>query len=254
MATEAGILTVVLAASAVLVSTPPPTGAASTTIAPQPTGPVVPLGALAGQIGISLTASDGLLVVRLSTPRRGDYYAPEPDQPYSLATSLGDTTPALSGCGPGCFFSRVVWRNGDNVITLRADATGWAGGTTALIVPWPPQPGTADLATAVAATRAAGTVVVYESVTSDTSTAPPEPERLDLDAGFFLTQEPFADGTAPIAARISPPGAPVRLALGYPAASINVQLTLDDRGRITDETLTDAKHLVTRHLVYADHD
>jgi copper transport protein len=53
-------------------------------------------------------------------------------------------------------------------------------------------------------------------------------------------------------ARISPDGAPVRLALGYPAASINVELTLDDRGRIAQENLTDAKHLVTRRIVYAE--
>ncbi|MGH3677662.1 MAG: copper resistance CopC/CopD family protein [Mycobacterium sp.] len=254
MATEAGLLVVVLAASAVLVSTPPPRGSASAPAAPEPTGPVVPLGALAGQVGISATASDGLLVVRLSTPRRGDYYAPEPDQQYSLAASLADTVLRLDGCGTGCYYTRVVWRTGDNVLTLRADAAGWTGGATGLIVSWPPRPGGAELAGAVAATRAAATITVYETVSSDTSTAAPEPDRLDLDADFFLSQEPYADGTAPIAARTSPDGAPVRLALGYPAASINVQLTLDERGRIAEETLTDAKHLVTRRLVYTDRD
>lgn len=250
MAIEAALLVVVLAASAVLVSTPPPTGTASAAPPQQPTGPVVSLGALAGQVGISLTASEGLLVVRLSTPRRGDYYAAEPNQDYSLVASLGESALALTGCGSGCYFARPAWRDGDNVLTLRAGATGWPGGATGLIVSWPPRPGAADLAAAVAATRAAGRLVVYETVTSDTTAGPPEPNRLDLDAGFFLSQEPYADGTAPIAARTSPPGAVVRLALGYPAASINVQLTLDDRGRITEEILTDPKHLVTRRIVY----
>ncbi|MEN4473949.1 copper resistance CopC/CopD family protein [Mycolicibacterium cosmeticum] len=250
MAIEAAILVGVLAASAVLVSTPPPTGTASTAAPPQPTGPVLPLGALAGQIGISLTASEGLLVARLSTPRRGDYYAAEPNQEYSLAASLDESALALTDCGSGCYFARPVWRDGDNVLTLRAGAAGWPGGATGLIVSWPPQPADAELAAAVSATRAAGTIAVYETVTSDTTTAPLEPNRLDLDAGFFLAQQPYADGTAPITARTSPAGAPVRLALGYPAASINVQLTLDDRGRITEEILSDPKHLVTRRMVY----
>lgn len=106
------------------------------------------------------------------------------------------------------------------------------------------------LAAAVAATRAAGGMIVYETVTSDTRTAATEPSRLDLDAGFFLSQEPYAEGTAPIAVRTSAVGAPVQLALGYPAASINVQLTLDEKDRIAVETLTDAQHLVTRRIVY----
>jgi copper transport protein len=254
MAAESGVLIVVLAASAVLVSTPTPTGAASVSIAPQPSGLSVPLGALAGQVGISVTASDGLLVVRMSTPRRGDYYAPQPDQPFTLATSLGDTVLTLTGCGNGCFYARPTWRDGDNVLTLRAGADGWAGGDTALIVSWPPRPGADDLAAAVAATRSAAVLTVYETVTSNTAVAAPAPDRLDTDAGFFLAQEPYADGTAPIAARTSPPGSPVRLALGYPAASIDVELTLDDRGRIASEKLTDAKHLVTRRIVYPDHD
>jgi copper transport protein len=254
MATETGVLIVVLVASAVLVSTPTPTGSASASIAPQPRGPSVPLGALAGQVGISVTASDGLLVVRMSAPRRGDYYAPQPEQPFTLATSVGDTVLTLTGCGNGCFYARPVWRDGDNVLTLRAGADGWAGGDSALIVSWPPKPGANDLAAAVAATRGAGMLTVYETVTSNTTGAAPQPGRLEIDAGFFLSQEPYADGTAPIAARISPPGSPVRLALGYPAASIDVELTLDDRGRIASEKLTDAKHLVTRRIVYPDHD
>jgi copper transport protein len=254
MAAESGVLIVVLVASAALVSTPTPTGSASVSIAPQPRGPSVPLGALAGQVGISVTASDGLLVVRMSTPRRGDYYAPQPDQPFTLATSLGDNVLTLTGCGNGCFYARPTWRDGDNVLTLRAAASGWVGGDTALIVSWPPRPGADDLAAAVAATRGAGVLTVYETVTSNTAVAAPAPDRLDTDAGFFLSQEPYADGTAPITARTSPPGSPVRLALGYPAASIDVELTLDDRGRIASEKLTDAKHLVTRRIVYPDHD
>lgn len=115
---------------------------------------------------------------------------------------------------------------------------------------WPPAPNAADLAAAVAATRAAGRLAVYETVTSDTTAGLPEPNRLDLAAGFFRSQQPYSDGTAPIAVRTSPLGAVARLALGYPAASLNVELTLDDRGRIIEEILTAPEHLVTRRIIY----
>lgn len=91
-------------------------------------------------------------------------------------------------------------------------------------------------------------------MTSDTSIPAPQPNQIEVDPGFFLAQEPYADGTAPIAVRTSLDGAPVHLALGYPAASVNVQLGPDEHGRITNEMLTDPKHLVTRRIIYADHD
>ena len=197
-------------------------------------------------------------VVRLSTPRRGDYYAPEPDQEYALtgrlATSgIGGGTLDFGGCGQGCFVAPARWGDGDNVLTLRVDAPGWEGGTVSELVPWPTKPGGDDLARAVELLRAAGDITVYEAVTSDTSVGTSDPQRLDLSAAFFLEQEPYAAGTAPVAVRISQGDGPVRLALGYPAASMNVLLTLDDQGRISEETLTDTKHLVTRRFVYSDH-
>ena len=106
----------------------------------------------------------------------------------------------------------------------------------------------------MAATRAAGDITVYEAVTSDTTTGSGEPQPLDVSAEFFVSQEPYA-GRQRTAG--GPPGGgsgATRLALGYPAASINVLLTLDRAGRIVDETLTDPRHLVTRRIVYADHD
>jgi len=45
-------------------------------------------------------------------------------------------------------------------------------------------------------------------------------------------------------------GQPTHLLLGYPAASVTVQLTLDEQGRVAVETLTDPTHLVTRRLAY----
>jgi len=105
------------------------------------------------------------------------------------------------------------------------------------------------LARAVTTLRAAGDITVYESVTSDTSTPAAAPVSLDVPAEFFLSQEPYAGGSAPQAVRLSVGAGPVHLALGYPAVSITVLLTLNQDGRITDETLTDPSHLVTRRFV-----
>ncbi|MGH3775956.1 MAG: hypothetical protein ACRDRR_09520 [Pseudonocardiaceae bacterium] len=146
------------------------------------------------------------------------------------------------------------WRDGDNVLTLRAEAPSWRGGTVSLLVPWPTQPGADDLTRTVQALRETDRVTVYETVTSDTTTAAPNPRQLDLAGAWFVSQEPYASGTAPIAVRISRNDQPVRLALGYPAASINVALTLDKDGRITEETLSDDTHLIHRRFVYPDHD
>jgi copper transport protein len=147
-----------------------------------------------------------------------------------------------------------AWGDGDNVLSLAAGADDAKGAAVSLLVPWPTLPGADDLARAVAATRAAGKLIVYESVTSDSATGAGEPTPLDLSAEFFISQEPFQAGTAPLAVRLSGGSGATRLALGYPAASIDVLLTLDRAGRITDEILTDPSHLVTRRIVYPDHD
>lgn len=251
---ESTVLLVVLATTAVLVSTPTPASPRQEG-PPTPTGPVLALGAMAGQVGVSVSASEGQLVVRLSSPRRGDYYAPDPEQGYSLFGRLdngavGPGSLDFRGCGRGCFVAPATWNEGDNVLTLDAEADGWPSATISLLVPWPTRPGADDLTRAVQAMRSAGEVTVYEAVTSDTSAPALQPHRLDVSADFFLSQEPYLAGTAPIASRISADGRPLRLALGYPAASINVLLTLDAAGRIIEETLTDAKHLVTRRFVY----
>ncbi len=255
---ESVVLVVVLALSAVLVSTPPAVSAPPIP-PPTPTGLVVPLGGMAGQIGVGVQASAEQLVIRLSTPNRGDAYGPPPAQSYTLSGQLSaqDTAAgqavAFRDCGQGCFTAVVSWQIGQNVLTLHAQAAGWTGGTVGLLVPWPAQPGDHTLAAVTAALRAAGQITIYEQVTSDTSQPAPPPYRLDLTGEFFRAQEPYASGVAPIAVRISRPGQPPQLALGFPAASISVLLTLDSSGRIGEETLTADTHLIHRHFLYPDH-
>ena len=254
---ESLTLVAVLALSATLVSTTPATGAVQTA-PPEPRGPVLPLGTLAGQIGVAVAVSDGQLVVRLATPRRGDYYAAQPDVAYTLSGRVGrptgDETLIFRGCGQGCFVAETDWGPGENVLSLAAGADTARGGSVSLLVPWPPLPGADELARAVAATRAAGDITVYEAVTSDTTTGSGEPTPLNVPAEFFVSQEPYAAGSAPQAVRLAGGSGATRLALGYPAASINVLLTLDRAGRIVDEILTDPRHLVTRRVVYPEHD
>jgi copper transport protein len=255
---ESLTLVSVLALAAILVSTPPVTGAAQPA-PPEPTGPVLPLGALAGQIGVAVAASEGQLVVRLSAPRRGDYYAPQPDRHYILSGRLStpngaDAALKFRGCGQGCFVAPAAWGEGDNVLSVAAGADDARGGSVSLLVPWPTLPGADELARAVAATRSEGNLTVYESVTSDPTAGAGEPKPLDLSAEFFISQEPYAAGSAPQAVHLSGGSGATRLALGYPAASIFVLLTLDRAGRIADETLTDPSHLVTQRVVYPSHD
>ncbi|KDQ01002.1 MULTISPECIES: copper resistance protein CopC [unclassified Rhodococcus (in: high G+C Gram-positive bacteria)] len=252
---ESILLISVLAISAALVSTAP----ANSPTQPGPPaaiGPVLPLGTLAGQIGVSVAASEGQLVVRLSTPRRVDYYAQEPDQEYTLIGALRaggvNTSLSLRGCGSGCFVAQTDWPLGESVLTLEAAATGWRGGTVSMLIPWPVQSGDTDLARAVDITRAQKNLTFYESVTSDAANVGPEPQQLSLSSEFFLAQEPYADGTAPVVVRLPSAGRQLRLAVGYPAAGMNVLLDLDQTGRIVSETLSDAKHLITRTFVYPE--
>jgi len=254
---ESLVLVVVLAVTGVLVSTPPPGDrrAGEVAVAPATVGPVLPLGTLAGQIGVGVTASSGQLVARLATPQVGDYYGQTTPQTYALS---GRVVPAggparevrFRDCGDGCFTGAAAWRTGENLLTLRASAPGWRGGTASLLVLWPPRPGADLLARAVVAMRRVDTLSVYEAVTSDASAPLPDPVPLRLNARTFLASEPYGSGVAPIAVSLpAGPGAP-RLALGFPAERIYVRLLLDQQGRIQEETLTDAKHLIHRRFLY----
>ena len=258
--TETTVLVAVLAVAATLVSTPLP-GSAELVGATPPAaaGVVVPFGALAGQVGVSMVASEGRLVVRLSTPRRGDYYEPAEPQDYQMSGRLrphgrAPETLRFRPCGADCFVTAVRWGSGDNAVTLQVRAPGWRGGTVGVLVPWPVQPGAELLARTVETMRQAGGFTLYEAVTSDTSAPAPDPRALQPSLDTFLSSVPYASGVAPVAARISRAGEPTRLALGFPAAGQSALLVLDDRGRIAEETLTSGKHLVRHRFVYHEQD
>jgi len=123
------------------------------------------------------------------------------------------------GCGERCFTAPVGWGSGDNVPTLRAAAAGWTG-----------------------------------EVTSDTSTPLPAPTPLHLTGATFLATDPYATGVAPQAITLATTAGQTRIALGYPAAGLWVQLVLDTNNRMIEEQLSDDSHLIHRRFVYPDPD
>lgn len=254
---EASVLVVVLAVSGVLTATPP-AGQQSTYPPPAaPVGPVQPVGAMAGQLGLAIAASDGQLVVRVSTPRLGDYYDVPADRTYTLAGRLAPAdgepvTLEFRACGDDCFVAYAGWARGDNLLTLRADAQGWPGGAASVVVPWPVvEIGDQDLGQVVAAMDRAGTFTVVESITSDTNRPMPEPRPLPIDADQFLDDQPYGTGVAPQGVRLPDGGdGRMRLRLGFPAERRFAELTVDADGRIRSEILTGPKHIIRRSFEY----
>lgn len=250
---ENGLLAVVLALSATLTVLSVPADAdRSLPFAPPLDGPVVPAGTRADEIGISARAAAGQLVIDLTAPQIGG----SEKQSYGLKATLADPRGArralkLRGCGTGCFYTPVTWRNGTSRLTLTASAGDeWAGGRAGLAVTWPPRPDTALLREAVAAMRKTPRFTLHELVTSNTSLGLGDLKQLPLTGNEFLASEPYGSGIAPVITRLPVENGHRRLALAYPAEHTQLDLTLDADGRILHEALTAPNHLVTRTFVY----
>jgi copper transport protein len=258
---EASVLVVVLATSAVLTATPPADQGSVWPPPPAAVRPVQPVGTMAGQLGLAIAASDGQLVVRVSTPRLGDYYDVPAQREYTLAGRLVPAnadagavpvTLAFRACGEDCFVAEVDWAEGDNLLTLRATAERWPGGDATVVVPWPVTPiAEQQLAKVVAAMNQVGRFTVLESITSDTSVPMPEPEPLPIDAGTFLSDEPYGTGVAPEGVVLPDDDAGrLRLRLGFPAERRFAELVIGTDGRIVSEVLTGPKHIIRRSFQY----
>jgi copper transport protein len=248
---EATVLVTVLALTAALVSLPTPAPATQDLGYPPPVaGPVIRLGALAGQIAVGIAASQNQLEIRLRTPddrvQTGDA-----EPPTFHVTAKLDTSPAqlvLRPCGPGCFISPVQWRDTTQYLDLRVDAAGWHGGTSTIPITWPPKPDRTLLPRVVAAMRAQKTIHIAETVTSDTARPTPATQQLSTDGSEFLESEPY--GTNPALDTTLLPGGRTTLAFGLPAEGIHGQLEIDSSYRIVREVLTAPKHLISRTFSY----
>jgi copper transport protein len=253
---EAGTLAAVLAAAAALTTFAAPslaTSGGSLPFPPPASGPVVPLGGLAGEVSIYAAASAGQLVLTLSAPEENGAAHPQYTASVTLTAPGGRAKAVqLRGCGPGCFVAPVNWARGDNLLTIRAAASGWAGGTASLDVPWPPAPGTTALSRTLALLRKVPAMTVYERVTSDTAGSSGSADHIPVSGARFLSVEPYASGVAPFADLADEAGGEHLLLLGFPGDSIAVALTLDASGKIIRETLTDPGHLITRGFAYPE--
>jgi copper transport protein len=253
---EAVALGAVLALSATLTVLPAPADAnRALSFAPPADGPIVPAGTRAGEIGITARASAGQLVVDLTAPATGE----RGDESYALTATLADprgtTRPLrLRGCGTGCYYAPVSWRDGTSHLTLTASAPGWTGGRAGLAVAWPPRPAPALLREIVAAMKKAPHFTLHELVTSNTRLDVGNAMALPTTGARFLASEPYGSGTAPVTTRLPDQDGHRRLALAYPAEHLQLTLTLDTDGRITHESFTGPNHLITRTFVYPEAD
>lgn len=252
---EASALAVILALSATLTVLRVPADAdRPLAFAPPTTGPVVPAGTRAGEIGISARASTGQLIIDLTAPQIGD----ADDQSYDLTATLADPRGtkrrlALRGCGTGCFYTPLTWRKGTSRLTLTASAgKEWAGGRAGLTITWPSRPDTALLRETVAAMKQVPRFTLHELVTSNTARGLGDLRQLPLTGKEFLASEPYGSATATVITRLPDESGHRRLALAYPAEHTQLDLTLDETGRILHETLTAPNHLVTRTFVYPE--
>lgn len=253
---EAVTLVVVLGVTSVLVSTPTP-GAFSAPPPPPPTGVAVPAGGLAGQVGVNLVASEGQVVVRLTTPSDGNEYDVSEAPDYTLSAQLQSATGTqepveFRACGEGCFVAALDWADGDNVLNLRATASGWRGGNVAALVPWPAEPAEDLLERTLRVLDDFDQVTIYEAVTSDGEAGLPQPSPATLSMAEFLEGEPYSAGVAPIAARSTADSGATKLLMGFPSAGTYVEVTLDGLGRISQEVLAAPSHSISRRFFYKD--
>ncbi len=259
---ERALLVAVLAVSAVLVSLAPPKALgtrADLPLPPPPAGLVVPLGARAGQVGVSASASAGQLVIHLSAPTlRNRAQIQDDPTAYRLkgtiaAAGQNDQKLVWRGCGPGCFVTPTRWVTGENQVSLSVGADGWPGGGVALIVPWPARPGDAQLQRVVAAMTKVNSFTLYERVTSDSRTGPGQVRPLVMSGKDFLASEPYGAGIAPQAALLVGRGGQPTLTVGFPGDLTQAELVIDRQGRVVRETLTAPYHWITRTFDYPHH-
>jgi copper transport protein len=257
---ELGVLAGVLAVSSALTVLAPPVSANIPLAFPPPdAGPAIALGTRTGYVGIGVSASQGQVVVKLSTPNTADSEGRSQDAVDLTGNLAGNGGTARSlqfrRCGLGCFAAPASWVRGENVVTLRVDDERWGGGRAAVQVAWPPRPEDQRLAAVVAQMRKVEHFTLHEQVTSDTATGLGPRMRLRITGEEYLAAGPFGSGRAATVTRYQVHrGGEVTLSLGYPAESVYVLLTVDRRNRIVREVLTSGEHLVTRTLVYNEPD
>ena len=252
---EPGALTAVLAAAAVLVSLVPPrllARAVEPPPPPAPSGPVVQLGDLVGQLTVGLTVAVGQVSVQVSSPASDDSPAREEFAVEASASQPNTIRPSaltLQPCGAGCFVAPVHVRAGGLTLHLTVGSNDWQGGRVDFDVPWPPVSATALLHRALALLSTERSVTLQESVSSDTSRSAPDAISLHDTGHEFLDTEPYGQASKLRPVLLAPMDGSRRLAFGV-GDSIFVQFSLDGTGRIFAERLVTPNHLIVRRFGY----
>ena len=257
---EAGALVAVLATTGVLVSLPTPSPIDTALAAPPaPIGAIVQLGALTGQVSISLTASAGQVIVRLTTPggdEPGDGEETVPASTYQLTGTVATSSPSIAagvawrGCGSGCFTGPIDWQPSRNELRLTVRAKGWRGGTTTFTVPWYPVDATALARLALARLRGPERFTMVETVTSDTTGPGARPQTLTLSGARLLGAWPYGGGTIPHPVVLDHIGDNTEIGFAYPANNLYFRWTLDPAGRLLSQTISAPAHLIRDQFRY----
>lgn len=248
----------VLALSAILTVLPPPADPnAPLPFAPPPTGPYLPVAALAGQVEINAQASAGQLVIQLDAPEIFNQAGQLSDSTAALTGALADPNGKVSqltfrSCGKGCFFTAATWKNGSSRLTLSPTLGTWPVVETGLTVEWPTRPAGDLLAQAISATNAIPALTLYERVTAN-------PQRdglgaistLPMSGTTFIRHSLFGSGKVPAIVRLPDLDGNSRLAISYPAEKAVDELTIAPDGKILSETLT-SSDVVTNTLIYPE--
>jgi copper transport protein len=238
----------------VLVSVTPPRQLARSELGfppPAPSGPVVEVGTLVGQLTVGASASTGQLRVHVSNPSSDDA---RPETFTVLAQLLADSggesiALRLRPCGQGCFAAPTQLHAPGGKLLLTVASRGWTGGRTALDLPWPPVPAVAELHHALELLQATARVTLTEQVTSDTSRTAPIAVTLHDSGRQLLTTEPYGDGSGVKPVHLTAVGGLRRIGFAV-ASTYFVGLTLDTQGRIVAEQLVSPNHLISRTLAY----
>lgn len=266
--TEPAALTVALLAAAVLVSLVPPrllAAAAAPVPPPAPTGPLVRLGALAGQLTVGVTVAAGQVRVQVSSPASDDEGRREKftvtatvDTSLVGSVASGTSNPGqgpgaragkdrlrLQECGAGCFAAPVAVAAPGLSLDLTVDSPNWRGGSVHFGFPWPPVSAEQDLRQVLAVLARAPRLTWLESVTSDTSRPAPIAVTLHDSGRQFLDTEVYGDGSGLAPVLLASAAGTHRFAFGV-GDSIFIEMTTDPAGRLLGEQLITPNHLIER--------
>lgn len=239
------VLGAALLVAAILSGTSPTPTTVDTLLGPPPIrGPVARAAGLAGQITLDVQAGDGRLDVQARAGSGGL------DAEVSVAATLPDGTGlelAPRPCGTGCSTLGLELPDGVTRLTATATAEDRAGGTTEMLLRWPPPAEQPRLFEQMrTALRSAEAVVVAEQF--DTDPAAPAADGPRLTGDELVRLMPWAGGGV---SDVRPVGdTPDRFTFYLPGSHMWFDLTVDELHRPVRQRLVNAGHDIRYRFAY----